>query len=360
MLEVALSHRYDDFALDIEFAAPGGVTALFGPSGAGKSSVVNAVAGLLRCRQARIVVNGRVLDGGGLSVPVHQRRIGMVFQEPRLFPHLSLRQNLTYGRWFAARRTRSLDDVVDLLALGPLMARRILQLSGGERQRLAIGRALLAEPDLLVLDEPLAALDEARKAEILPYLERLRDEALLPMLYVSHAQSEVARLATTIVVMAAGRVVRAGPVDTILADPVMAEAMGLRGAASIIAARMVAVEADGLCRLDTPGGPLFLAGIGAAPGRLLRLRVPAQDVILARNRPEGLSALNILAVTVVQVTAVSEAGGVLVQLRLGEALFLARITRRSAEALALAPGVTCFAILKSVALAQGDAERTTP
>jgi molybdate transport system ATP-binding protein len=200
MLEVSAQHRMGDFSLDVAFVAQG-VTALVGPSGAGKTSVINAVSGLLRPDAGRIVFAGQVLCAPGVWVPAHQRGFGVVFQEGRLFPHMTVRGNLTYGG------VAGLDAVVDMLGIGGLLERRPAGLSGGERQRVALGRALVMRPRMLLLDEPLAGLDGARKAEILPYLERVRDEAGVPILYVSHAGDEVARLATCVVRMEAGRVV---------------------------------------------------------------------------------------------------------------------------------------------------------
>lgn len=353
MLEVALRHRFAGFALDVEFSAPAGVTALFGRSGSGKSSVVNAVAGLLRPDAGRIALPGRVLfdSGAGIDVAVHRRGIGYVFQDARLFPHMTVMQNLSYP---ARVRGRKVDAgaVVALLGLGDLLDRRTGGLSGGETQRVAIGRALLSEPDVLLMDEPLAALDGARKAEILPYLERLRD-ASVPIVYVSHSLAEVARLATTVVVLEAGRVVRAGPAAAMLADPEAAPLLGLREAGAVIAVVIAAQEADGLTRLDTPAGPVWLPRVAGEVGTHLRVRIAAQDVILSRGRPEGLSALNILAGVVTGVRT-GDGPGALVQIACGEAFLLARITRRSAEALGLGPGVAVHAVLKSVAVAQGD------
>lgn len=214
-LSVALAHAFPGFRLDLAFEAPPGVTALFGPSGSGKTTVVNAVAGLLRPDRGRVVVDGTVLldTARGIALPPHRRGAGYVFQEGRLLPHLTVRQNLLYGRWFAPRDRPGpeLGEVVDLLGLGALLRRRPAALSGGERSRVALGRALMSKPRVLLLDEPLAALDDARKAEILPYLERLRDDTRLPILYVSHSRAEVARLAGTVVHMEAGRVVGIGP-----------------------------------------------------------------------------------------------------------------------------------------------------
>jgi len=355
-LSVALKHAFAGFTLDVAFEAPAGVTALFGRSGSGKTTVINTVAGLLTPDRGRISVEDQVLldTATRQNLPPHRRRLGYVFQESRLFPHLSVRQNLLYGRWFAPPGDGVAPDrVVEMLGIGPLLSRRPGALSGGEKQRVAIGRALLARPRLLLMDEPLAALDDARKAEILPYLERLRDQTDVPILYVSHAMAEVARLATTLVVLEAGRVLRAGAATAILSDPVAAPQVGLREAGAVIPARIAAQEEDGLTRLDTSAGPLLLPRINAAPATALRIRIHAQDVILSRDRPTGLSALNILPAVVTEIR-LGEGPGALVQLRAGDDLLLARITRRSAQVLGLSVGTACFAILKSVAVAQED------
>lgn len=356
MLAVTLRHGFGGFDIDLSFQAPAGVTAVFGRSGAGKTTVVNAVAGLLRPDAGRIVLGDRVLfdRAAGIDVPVHRRAIGYVFQEARLFPHLTVLGNLRYGALMRGRRGPP-DRVIEMLGLGPLLSRRPGALSGGERQRVAIGRALLSEPDLLLMDEPLASLDEGRKSGILPYVERLRDGGV-PILYVTHSMAEVARLATTIVLIEGGRVVCTGPAEQVLADPAMVPHVGLREAGAVIPAVIAAHEADGLTRLATAAGPLWLPHVAEPVGTALRLRIAAQDVILSRSRPEGLSALNILPGTVTQVRF-GEGPGALVQIALGDCVLLARVTRRSAEALALAPGVAVHAVLKSVALAQGDIGR---
>jgi molybdate transport system ATP-binding protein len=360
-LSVSLQHQFSGFTLDAAFEAPEGVTALFGRSGSGKSTLVNAVAGLLRPDRGRITLDGSVLldTGLGRMLPPHRRRMGYVFQDGRLFPHLTVRQNLAYGRWFAPKgQGAGMGRIVDLLGIGPLLDRRPGALSGGEKQRVAIGRAILSNPRLLLMDEPLAALDEARKAEILPYLERLRDEVRLPILYVSHSVAEVARLATTVILMEAGRVTASGPATELLADPAIAPAMGLREAGSMILARVAGQEEDGLTRLETGGGPVFLPDVGAAPGGTLRLRILAQDVMLATERPRGISALNVLAATVEEIR-LGEGPGAMVRLRLGDEHLLARITRRSVRLLDLRPGTKVFAVLKTVSVGRENVGTAT-
>lgn len=351
MLDVALKHRFADMALDLSFTAPEGVTALFGPSGAGKSSVIHAVAGLMRCQSARIVLNHRVLEDASTRLAPHRRRCAVVFQDARLFPHLTVRQNLLYGARYAPPGGLGLDQVVGLLGLRALLDRRPATLSGGEAQRTAIGRALLANPELLLMDEPLSALDAPRKAEILPFLESLAEARTCPILYVSHSLAEIARLAGQMVVLDKGRLVTQGTPEAVLSDPSLAPLLGLTEMGSVITAIVQGTDPDGLTRLDTTGGPIFVPGLHAAPGARLRLRLPAQDVILSRNRPEGLSALNILATRILSLTEAE--GSAFVQLALGEQKFLARLTRRSVAALGLQPGQEAYAILKTVALAQG-------
>ena len=356
-ISVSLTHDFGSFRLDAAFDAPDGVTALFGRSGSGKTTVVNAVAGLLRPDCGRISVGDRVLldTDAGTWTPPHRRNIGYVFQDARLFPHLTVKQNLGYGRWFARNRNPAdMARVVEMLGIGPLLARRPGALSGGERQRVALGRALLSAPDLLLMDEPLAALDEARKAEILPYLERLRDEAGIPILYVSHALAEVARLATTVVLLDAGRVMAAGPVTEVLSDPAIAPGLGLREAGAILHARIEAQDDDGLTRLATSAGPIWLPQVSGAPGRPLRLRILAQDVMLALHPLPCISALNQLPAVVEEVQT-GEGPGAMVRLRVGDEALLARVTRRSATTMALRPGLPVHTVLKAVAVAQENA-----
>lgn len=356
-LSVALRHRFAGFALDVSFEAPPGVTVLFGHSGSGKSTVLNAVAGLLRPEAGRIMLDGTVLTDTGrlLYLPPHRRRLGVIFQDGRLFPHLTVRQNLRYGRWFAPRGARRTSEaaVVEMLGIGRLLDRAPATLSGGERQRVAIGRALLAEPRVILADEPLSALDDERKAEILPYLERLRDDWQVPMLYVSHSPAEVARIATTVVMLDAGRITRMGPAAEVLADP--AAAGPGREAGAVIEATVATHHPDGVTELRAGGLPLFLPTLSAPPGARLRLRIAAADVMLARGRPEGLSALNILPGVVDSMTA--QGGAALVRLSTDAGPILSRITRRSALQLGVAPGEALTAIVKSVAHEAADVGR---
>lgn len=356
-LEVAISHRLGDFDLQVNFSAPAGITALFGRSGAGKTTVVEAVAGLLAPDRGRIALDGKVLfdTKARVSLPPWKRRIGYVFQDSRLFPNMNVRQNLLYGRRFAKPGTQitTLEDVASLLGIDGLLERQPNGLSGGERQRVAIGRAFLSNPQFLLLDEPLAALDTRRKSEILPYLEALRDETALPMLYVSHSVPEIARLATTIVVLEAGRVTQTGPAEHVLSDPEIARHIGIREAGALLPATVLRHHNDGLSELKTSGGRLFLPRLDVPPGSATRVRILAQDVILSREAPVGLSALNILPVTVLALRE-GDGPGVIVQMQSGEDRLLARITRRSADALGLFAGDRIHAVIKSVSVSRTD------
>ena len=290
----------------------------------------------------------------GIDVPRHRRRIGYVFQDARLFPHLTVRRNLLYGRWFAPRghRRGSLDEVVELLGIGLLLERRPGMLSGGERQRVAIGRALLAGPRLLLLDEPLASLDQARKAEILPYLDRLCREAGIPILFVSHALDEVARLATSMVLLSAGRVVAAGPVGEVMARLDLGPAAADMGGGALLHLRVVRRrEAHGLTVLAHPAGEIEVPGLDLPLGQPVRLRVDARDVVLALGTVPlaGISIRNQLRATVIGLGA-SGHGTTEVGLDVAGEALRARITTASAEALGLRPGLQVLALVKSVAL----------
>jgi molybdate transport system ATP-binding protein len=353
-LAVDIRHRLGNFQLDASFTTAGGLVALFGRSGSGKTSIINIIAGLIRPDQGRVAIGDEVLvdTAQGAFVPLHRRRIGYVFQEGRLFPHLSVRQNLLYGRWFVphADRRDDLSRVVDLLGIGSILERAPGKLSGGEKQRVAIGRALLASPRLLLMDEPLASLDEARKAEILPYIERLRDQSRVPIVYVSHSIAEVARLASSIVLLSDGKVAAAGPTSEIMHRIDLFPLTGRAEAGAIIDAIVERHdEAFGLTELRSRAGLWKLPRLDAPIGTRLRLRVRARDVMLAGSAPPDLSALNVLPGVV---SAVGVGEGPIVDIRLdcnGEAL-LARLTRYSVERLGIAPGAQVYALVKSVAL----------
>ncbi|MSO70528.1 MAG: molybdenum ABC transporter ATP-binding protein [Alphaproteobacteria bacterium] len=353
-LEVAIRHRLGDFTLDAAFTSAGRVTALFGRSGAGKTSLVNIIGGLVRPDAGRIVVDGETLvdTSRGIFTPKHRRRLGYIFQDARLFPHLSVRGNLLYGQWFNARGDKApkLDGIVALLGLEALLARRPSALSGGEKQRVAIGRALLANPRLLLMDEPLAALDDARKAEILPYLERLRDEARVPIVYVSHSVAEVARLASIIVALEHGTVSAIGPVGEVMGRLDFLPVAGPAEAGAVLDA-VVAGHDDalGITRLETAAGLLSVARLDLPAGARLRARIRARDVMIATQALTGVSALNLLPGRIVEVA--EQGRGVFelaVEVR-GQRI-LALVTRKSVQDLGLAPGREVTAVIKSVAL----------
>jgi molybdate transport system ATP-binding protein len=353
MISVTIKKQFAAFELDAQFEAPAGVTAIFGRSGSGKTSIVNAVAGLLRPDAGRVAVGGTVLfdTARKTNLSPQDRRIGYVFQDARLFPHMTVMRNLSYGGTHDAAR------VIEVLGLENLLDRMPAGLSGGERQRVALGRALMCDPQLLLMDEPLAALDAPRKAEILPYIERLRDEVKVPILYVSHDVSEVARLATTLVVMDAGKVTTSGPVGTVLSQPEAVPLVGVRAAGAVITTKVAGrLLDDGLTELVFSGGRLVLPGILGVLGQTVRIRIPAQDVILAKDAPKGLSALNILPVTIARIEQ-GRGPGVAVGLRAGNDDLLARVTRRSAQRMELAVGQSIFAIIKATAVGPEDIGR---
>jgi molybdate transport system ATP-binding protein len=354
MLEVALRHAWPGFALDAAFTAPAGVTALFGPSGCGKSTVLAAVAGLLRPLAGRVALEGAVLldTARGVMLLPERRRCGVVFQDARLFPHLSVASNLRYGLKRAPREASGpgFEEVVDLLGIAPLLGRRPLGLSGGERQRVALGRALLARPKLLLMDEPLAALDAPRRAEVLPFLARLRDVARLPILYVTHALEEVDALADTLVLLEAGRVLAAGPVEALAARADLPALARRRDAGALVPCTVLAQDpARGLTRLSFAGGELVAPlRPGLVPGGRLRVRLRARDLAVATEPPRGISMHNILPCTL---AGIDPAGDVEVFLRLavGATSLLARVTRDTVDRLALRPGMPLWALVKSVA-----------
>jgi molybdate transport system ATP-binding protein len=351
-LQVAIRHRLGAFSITAAFSADKGVTALFGRSGSGKTSLINAIAGLLHPDRGRLAFNGDVLvdSEAHVFVPPHKRRFGYVFQEARLFPHLSVRRNLGYGRWFAryAGEGPDFDRIVDLLGIGALLNRAPTNLSGGEKQRVAIGRALLSNPRLLLMDEPLAALDEERKAEILPYLERLRDETAIPIVYVSHSVAEVARLANKVIVLESGRISASGDAATILSAP--SAAVSRREAGALIEGVVETSDVSHQITIVRSGTALIQVPHLEAPvGKAVRLHIAARDVMLATSRPEGLSALNILPGTIVGIGEAVQ-GMVDVRLDCGGVTIISRITTLSRDVLGLQTGKPVHAIIKSVAL----------
>ncbi len=345
-LDLDIEHRLGAFELNARFSTPPGLTALFGRSGAGKSSLVDIVGGLIRPDRGRVIVDGQTLvdTERGVFVPKHRRRLGYVFQDSRLFPHLSVRQNLLYGRWFAPAAdgvANSLESVVELLGIGSLLERRPGSLSGGEKQRVAIGRALLARPRLLLMDEPLASLDEARRAEILPYVERLRDEVGLPILYVSHSVAEVARLATTVVILTDGRVTAVGHVADILPLADLGD-----GGAVLDAVVEGHDDAFALTQLSSLAGGLQVPKLAAVPGTHVRAYIRARDVMLSLQPPQDISALNVLSGKVAEIAPRGAQADI--RLDCNGATLMARLTNKSVQRLALAPGRPVYAVIKSV------------
>ncbi|SEQ61348.1 molybdate transport system ATP-binding protein [Azotobacter beijerinckii] len=346
---------YPGFALDVDLTLPGhGVTALFGHSGSGKTTILRCVAGLERAAEARLEINGELWQdsAAGVFLPTHKRALGYVFQEASLFPHLSVRRNLEYGmkRVDAAGRRVSWERVLELLGIGHLLDRLPGRLSGGERQRVGIARALLTSPRLLLLDEPLAALDLKRKNEILPYLERLHDELDTPMLLVSHSPDEVARLADHVVLLDQGRVAAQGDLQETLARLDLPTAFSED--AGVVVESRVAEHDDRyhLTRLEFPGGAVLVARRPEALGQRLRLRVHARDVSLALHRIEDTSITNVLPATVREVVEADTPAHVLVRLDAEGTPLIARITRRSCDQLDIAPGKRMWAQIKAVAL----------
>jgi molybdate transport system ATP-binding protein len=349
---VTLRHRLGDFTLDaaFEFGETACVTALFGPSGAGKSTVLAAIAGLFLPQSGRIVIAGETLFDSerAIFLPARERRVGIVFQDTRLFPHMSVHANLLYGWRRAPARgaSQTIDAVIALLGLEMLLTRAPRTLSGGERARVALGRALLMSPRALLLDEPLTALDAPRKAEILPYLERLVAETKIPMLYVSHALDEVTQLAGRMVVLNEGRVAAQGSLFDVTARLDLFTGKHLLPGAVLEAEIAGHDAAHGLTELAFDGEILVVPRITRAIGDRVRIRIDADDVMLALARPDGVSANNILPATV---AAIREDGpNADVQLRINGAFLIARITRRSLERLALKPETSVFALIKSV------------
>ena len=343
------------FDLDVELhLPPQGITVLFGPSGSGKTSVLRCVAGLERAQNALVRIDGQTWqdDAAGVFVPTWQRSLGYVFQESSLFEHMNVQANLAYGlrRSNGPASARALQEAIDLLGIGDLLGRRPQALSGGERQRVAIARALAAQPRVLLLDEPLASLDLARRLDIMPWIERLRDELRMPMIYVTHSTQEVTRLADHLVVLERGRVKTAGPVAEVLSAVTPALSLG-DDAGALLEGHVAENDAQWhLSRVAFPGGSVWLRDAGLSVGRKVRIRILARDISVATQEPRHTSIQNLLACVVDSLSADTHPSQALVRLRCGPSLLLARITQRAAQALALQPGQAVWAQVKSVAL----------
>lgn len=338
----------EGFCLQVELAFPArGITALFGRSGSGKTTLLRCLAGLERVPGGRLQVGDQTWQAEGVFVPVHRRAVGYVFQEPSLFPHLRVAANLRYGlrRTPDGQQRVGFDEAVALLGLEPLLERYPDALSGGQRQRVAIGRALLASPRLLLMDEPMGSLDETSKQEILPWLERLHGALEIPVVYVSHAIDEVARLADYMVLLEQGRVLAQGPLQEVLtrADLPLAHA---ESASAVLDATVLREADDHLAELALGEARLIVSRGGLRAGQRIRVRILARDVALSREVPSRISTLNCLAVTIIDISDDPHPGHVLVRLALGEQLLLSRITRRSLHQLALEPGLAVQALIK--------------
>jgi molybdate transport system ATP-binding protein len=354
MIDVDIEQRLGAFELKVAFRAEAPIVGLFGRSGSGKTSVVNALAGTSRPHRGRIVINGETLfdSARGIDLPPEKRRLGYVFQDGLLFPHLDVEANLRYGLRLAPAAARVIDPahVVQLLGLKSLLHRLPDKLSGGEKQRVAIGRALLAQPRLLLMDEPLASLDVPRQSEVLRYIEQLRDDLNIPIVYVSHAVGEITRLADTVVLLADGKTLASGPVDEVMGRIDLRPHTGRYESGSVLETVVAAHDLSyGLTTLRFEGGELVVPNVEALVGERVRVRIRARDVALALAAPAGLSVLNVLPATVLAIA--TEEGPIIdVQLRVGHVPLLARITRRSVHELALREGQQVYALIKAVSL----------
>lgn len=365
MIEIDVSlARSTGFKLDANFTAPGeGVTALFGRSGSGKTTIIQAVAGSVRPDRGHVRVDGETFfdSASGIDLPIEKRNVGYVFQDARLFPHMSVESNLRYG----ARRTRrertiSFDAVVGMLGIAHLLGRRPHTLSGGEKQRVAIGRALLAQPRLLLMDEPLASLDEMRKGEILPYLERLRDELKLPILYVSHSIEEVLRLSTAVAAVADGRVIACGPLSDVLSRPELLPVIGRFDVGTILECTVSAHdERFGLSTVSFADGELRVPLVGSPVGAPARARIRSRDVSLSLSRPIDVSVTNRLAGTIGTITR-AEGPFADVEVLLAHSKIYALVTQESVERLALERGTPVWAMIKAVTVDSRPAGFSSP
>lgn len=352
-LSVLLRHRFPSVQMDIAFEAPTpGVTVLFGPSGAGKSTIISAAAGLLRPDACRIVIDGQVLadTASGIWLPPERRRVGLVFQDARLFPHMSVATNLRFGLRRAAPGRVHFDDVVELLGIGALLGRRPHTLSGGERQRVAIGRALLAQPHLLLMDEPLASLDSARKAEIMPYLTRLKTALRLPILYVTHSFDETAELGDSLALIDAGQVLGCGALPEIAARADLPLAQRDDAAAVLLCRVMEHDQMRQLSRLEGGGVMLWLPLLNTPIGAERRIRIPAREVILAGKAPESISLHNVVPGKVRRIAGDARGRSVLVEIALPDGALISRVTPDAITKLALGTDRPVLALIKSTSI----------
>ena len=355
MISVDITRRLGSFTLATKFETDTrGITAIFGRSGAGKTSIVNVLAGLLQPHSGRIEIDGHILldTVKQINVPPEKRRLGYVFQESRLFPHYSVQRNLTYGmrRTPEAERRVNFDDVVAVLGVEALLERKPRSLSGGERQRVALGRALLTSPNLLLMDEPLASLDTARKQEIMPFIERLRDHFRIPIVYVSHDMDEIIRLADNLILIDEGRVAAMGSVEDLTSRLDLRPLTGRYEAGSVIAADVASHDDEfSLTELAFAGGTFRLPRINNAVGTQVRVRIRARDVSLALSRPENVSELNVFMGRIMEIDHAQSAPQIDIRVDIGVPLWV-RITRRAAHDLDLREGSEVYTLVKSTSI----------
>ena len=356
MIDIDIEQQLGAFHLAVKFSVEAPIVGLFGRSGSGKTSVINAIAGIAKPLRGLIRINDAVLFDAAQRIDLapEERRVGYVFQDALLFPHLDVESNLLYGQRLRAPRERFIEEarVVELLGLGALLRRKPKTLSGGEKQRVAIGRALLAQPRILLMDEPLASLDVPRKTEILDYIERLRDELNIPIVYVSHSVTEITRLADTVVVLSEGKCLAVGDVDEVMGRLDLKPATGRYEAGSVLDTRVTAHDAeDQLTTLAFDGGELIVPHLDASIGERVRVRIRARDVSLSIQKPTEISILNVLPAFV---AAIDEETGPIVDLELavGSATLVARITRRSFQQLGIRTGQELYALIKAVSFDQ--------
>ncbi|MBN1907002.1 MAG: molybdenum ABC transporter ATP-binding protein [Deltaproteobacteria bacterium] len=356
MIDLNIKKRNGQFQINTTFAfRQAGVTAIIGESGAGKTSIINMVAGLMRPDDGHIIINGRTLFDSetGCNISPEKRHIGYIFQDGRLFPHLSVRHNLFYGMNLIPGHDRfiTVDQVVDLLGIGHLLKRMPSNLSGGEKQRVAIGRALLTSPQFLLMDEPLASLDEARKSDVLPFIGKLTSEFKIPILYVSHSLNEVLNLADTVVILKAGSVIAYGDADEVLSRPDMQQFLGTSNYGAVIPT-VVKGQSHNLTTLHFHGGELHVPSLNLEKGAKVVVLIKARNVAISLDRPLNTSFQNILPA---RIDAIIERDEMMVDIRLDiGCMIIARITCAARESLGLKPGQQVFALIKGVAVSTGN------